>query len=1523
MKRSQSLRQSLDDVKYEQYVNNLNDRLPSLVDPNDIDCQRWPWELVQNAKDTVVKRPNKDDRYVDVIIKYYRDNEGKKKLYFEHNGDQFTDKAITGLIWKFSAEKRNEQFTEDGLSRDKQSTGRFGTGFMTTHALSFTVDISGSLYHGDPGIERNVSVDFTLHREGPGDEEYKQGVNRTEQEIDENMDKRPIPPGKYLPTRFTYHLNKEASEKAAVMGINNVRANAAQTMLFCPTVRSITVDDEINNTHFTITRKNNDDTKDTVKETVFVEESNDIDKPFERRFISIEIEEYSEAISSHWKAKDRNLRLNVAVEVDEDNNILPISSTSPAVYCSLPLIGFERMTLPFYINSNDFEPSTERTSLYLKKKRFENRTNEETDTTEIYYLQSGINWSIFERSLPLYERIVDYLIENNYNDRYNLVHGLNDVLKAPWTEETKNCLASRFILPLRTMLVKKELVKTNSGYRSINSGIKFVECAKERDQNAFYNICKSVHGSDLAVEEENQQWISLKWGRFLFDVDDDEKLPDSENPSFPTIDYSDIAKYIEESASLEGLNLVYPNEELQNDDLASDEHDIRLKAIKVAWLNLFYEWIANSKLQVLAQKKIVPNRLGEFCSCEQGGRLKDASEIPTSVFDFMKKIQLDWDAELLMEGITNVPLEKATKDNVISAIKDRAKEIRDSDGDSPSRLIPLLMALPKNDDGRIEEFYNKRKQIVSILKTMFGDETNDVESTILDLKAETWEETDKWFMGIAAHKIANRKCLDKLEGNETDDELKQKYCTAKWLEQTLDFMFKRQYLHQEDVTSKEDSTETLSIIPNRYGEFYPINQLHTQGHIPNELLAAELKATGYDVESELLYAGFALNEKVSITELNVNTLATTYNTFFASDADDENKLSVARYLIHLIPECGDQYKEIRELYDMFTNAEGNERKTTIISTSDLNIWIGAKNFLITYLCSEASKLSDIKSIGHKIICNPGSENSYTDKDYSQIGLNWLNRISISLENSKLDLDEDIKLVPDWYGILHIKNEIIYDGAKLKEYKGVSTLISLLDGGLWSHFPDEQKESGDENLTGSISHPGYIYTAKYQQNTDEKLFEVVDRLVSYCSEHNSTEWRPLLKTSIQTLLAFFDNNETRDWFNSNDPKFDRLFRKTYPNRKNLSYDFIFDAETKARISRINENFSPEEIEGLISEREAVKNILAKKDYFLNLEEENKRLIEKIEGLTGITDIIKDCTPDQLDQVKELVSKLAVEGKLTSSGNDRVVPIVELVPETYEVEVVDYLGNTQLVKIDQLQYAGLPLEEIVQYVSEAKAAVVKYFRELDARDHLGLRFDNERIASNSYSQLYGISDKDGNEFPLVVHSYKGPRYRYFDLNWYDWQVLSRPGSMLWILTVNGLQCIPLYALPVRSFKFSLDGNISNEAKAALLTLAQVGKQYNQVSFDFGNNMPQGYMTHVPFDQVPEVLKSCVASLKQVCDSNLPLISGIYNTAKNIPLTHSDGGYSRALKDIESTGTERDIFDSEPNNTKPPVVGTTYFD
>ena len=1196
MERSPSLKKSLDDVKYEQYVNNLHDRLPQLTDPSDIDCQRWPWELLQNAKDTVVKRKNPEDRYVDVTIKYYTDSEGKKKLYFEHNGDQFTNKAITGLIWKFSAEKRNEQTTEDGLTRDKQSTGRFGTGFMTTHALSLTVDVSGSLFHDGEDVMRNVSVDFTLHREGPDDEAYKAGVDRTEREIDENMDKRPIPAGQILPTRFTYHLNKDASEKAARMGIENVRVNAAQTMLFCPSVRSITVIDEENHITFKITRKNNNESKNIVKETVFIEESSDKNESITRRFISKEIEEYSEEISSHWKAKDRNLRLHVAVEVDKDNNILPIPSTSPAVYCSLPLIGFESMSLPFYINSNDFEPATERTSLYLKKKRFEIRTNEETDEEEQFYLQSGINWSIFEKSLALYEDVVDYLIDNGYNKRYNLINGLGEILNGAWGVETKNCLASRFILPLRNMLVQKNLVRTSTEYRSINSEVKFVECSKDCNLHDFYEICKTIYGTNLAVEDENENWVALKWGRFTFDSEFDEKKAESENPAFPTIKYDKVAKYIEDASCIDKLNLIIEN----NSDAEQQKSFMVLQKLK--WLNKFYEWIDVSKITNLADKKIVPNRLGNFCSTEQGCDLKDASNIPTSIFDFMKRISINWDENLLMEGVQHVTLTKETRDNIIVAIKDKSKEIRDdkysNDAFKLKKLLPLLMALPSTEDGRTQEFYEKRSKILSILKTVYKSDAEDVESVTLELKAETWEDSDKWFMSLVSSELANRKHLDIISADDTEEEIAAKYCTSEWLSDIISFMFDKGYLHLDDITESESSNDVLSIIPNRYGNFKPINSLYKQGLIPNKLLDDSLKDTGFDIQEILLYDGFILNEKAKITDYQITTLASKYNEYF-DGKDDDKKESVANFLLHLVPEYGEHHEEIRNLYDEFNTVE--ETSITIIKTSELSIWKGAKDYIIGLLAENASKCKNVFSIGKKLKSFTNEEDlTYEQKsECRKLGISWLNQLAQVIKYSKVSVKGELLLIPDWYGNLHPSNEVIYDGTILNRYKHCDSLVKLVDSELWSHFPDEKKIEGDENMTSSIVHPQYVFAEEFQNNTDEKLFNLVDRLVFFCSEHNSTEWRILLKRSIQTLLYFFESNESNSMTifnlrNTDDTKLSRLFPETYKNRKNLSYDYIYDAETKARFSQMNDSYSSDEIEILIENKDFVRKILQSKD-----------------------------------------------------------------------------------------------------------------------------------------------------------------------------------------------------------------------------------------------------------------------------------------------------------------------------------------
>lgn len=274
-----------------------------------------------------------------------------------------------------------------------------------------------------------------------------------------------------------------------------------------------------------------------------------------------------------------------------------------------------------------------------------------------------------------------------------------------------------------------------------------------------------------------------------------------------------------------------------------------------------------------------------------------------------------------------------------------------------------------------------------------------------------------------------------------------------------------------------------------------------------------------------------------------------------------------------------------------------------------------------------------------------------------------------------------------------------------------------------------------------------------------------------------------------------------------------------------------------------------------------------------------------------------------------------------------PIVSLDPQPELTAMVPDLENNgalteRQISVSEVQYSGMSLEEIKGYVSEAKRQVVEYFKRLNDKEHRGLKFDENRIAMDSYSQLYGIYDKNGNELPIVVHSYRGPQYRYFDLNPYDWYVLSKPGSMLWVVTWSGLKCIPMYALPIRRIQISLPDGMSKRERAAMLTLMQAMKQYSpeNVRFDFGNCMPyQGFDDDVPFDYIPNDLKKCTKGITMLCDEKLPALEDVFNNGKNIPLLTLAEGTSLA-EAIDETGDEtmRKMFATTEASPEVPTVG-----
>ena len=88
---------------------------------------RWPFELMQNAHDA---GPRDGDQRVEINFVLHDD-----RLVVSHTGKPFVAQELAALLSGGSS----KEFDSD------ETTGRFGTGFLVTHALSTRVDVSGVL----------------------------------------------------------------------------------------------------------------------------------------------------------------------------------------------------------------------------------------------------------------------------------------------------------------------------------------------------------------------------------------------------------------------------------------------------------------------------------------------------------------------------------------------------------------------------------------------------------------------------------------------------------------------------------------------------------------------------------------------------------------------------------------------------------------------------------------------------------------------------------------------------------------------------------------------------------------------------------------------------------------------------------------------------------------------------------------------------------------------------------------------------------------------------------------------------------------------------------------------------------------------------------------------------------------------------------------------------------------------------------------------------------------------------------
>ncbi|ELP90576.1 hypothetical protein EIN_020250 [Entamoeba invadens IP1] len=454
------------------YVANVINRLREIDERKPNDCKRWFWELVQNAKDSISQTGQKS---VDISVKI-TDN----VFYFSHNGAPFTGKSALALLYKYS----------EGKTNDSESTGRFGTGFLTTHTLSKIVSICGDMYYDD---EKNRIIGFktTMYRNGSTEDELLEGVEKMYNSL-QFYEPRPYK------TTYKYKVETEENKMALEMGTTNIYDNAVQTMLFCKEVNQIKIN---NKGEKTIFKRVSNSTEGDLEVIKFIVHKG---KNFiMRNFLMCQIEEPSEELTKRFK-NPRNVRHSAAVEFNERNELVDVKG--PSLYCVLPLVGSEKMQFPFLLNSPDFEPESERQGLFLSGKE----TIEETGCIS----NTGINRMILKRAIPLYEKFVYHLAEYNYKNIQMVGRGIKEIPEMD-ANFSKEWYTQNYILPLREVMKNAPIVEGEYGKMSIfkhnTQFVKFPVLKDNKYLGDFYDIFRVFHDGELPLKYCLEEWTEQLW----------------------------------------------------------------------------------------------------------------------------------------------------------------------------------------------------------------------------------------------------------------------------------------------------------------------------------------------------------------------------------------------------------------------------------------------------------------------------------------------------------------------------------------------------------------------------------------------------------------------------------------------------------------------------------------------------------------------------------------------------------------------------------------------------------------------------------------------------------------------------------------------------------------------------------------------------------------------------------------------------------------------------------------------------
>lgn len=680
---SPELQEEQNKTLYEMYVNNVSNRLRKLQNPNENEKKRWIWELFQNAKDSISGDEYRESVSIEIHVT-------ENSIIFKHNGSPFQAPTLNSLIWQKSNKREI-----------KESTGRFGTGFLTTHTLSKTINVSGVNLEKDKLHDFNV----TLYRDGENDSDLEKGIKDT------------LASYKYQPndnltitsevwTSFEY-IDTHQNREIANLGLDSLKKLIFYNLTFVDKIQKVTIRE--NGTTTLISRAMKPYTLENsqvIIHTFNVSVNEKLEKVV--KIVNLKNEYYDEQLN-------KKLRTEIAIELTENNEIVEIQyKTIPYLFCDFPLIGTENFYLPFVINSRDFEPDTERDKLLLNG-----------DSKLI-----TINKKIILKSIELYNHLMDFASSSSWENTHYLAKSANKTISEN-KEFDKTWFDEEVLAEIRKKILYTPIVKTKSGL----SPIKILDNEENilfPSDKTLWEFAEKVYPNQLPVKELVDEWYSIIWTNYL------------------------TTETLAEKVSL------YANiDSLPNSLCLDTENNIETQ--KINWLDDFIKYLDDSIYSNLLDKiPLIPNHSKNF-STKTLPNFSNNIDIPDELIKVLFDLGADWNEILKHKKITYNLQNSKNILTIATEITLKIREkIKLQDFDTVQKTaFSLIKYLPKQSETVSESFICKRRKIHYFAKSLFGAEIQDF-IEVNNWVEFIWEEIDKWIINNMIKAISDKKELKEL-----------------------------------------------------------------------------------------------------------------------------------------------------------------------------------------------------------------------------------------------------------------------------------------------------------------------------------------------------------------------------------------------------------------------------------------------------------------------------------------------------------------------------------------------------------------------------------------------------------------------------------------------------------------------------------------------------------------------------------------------------------------------------------------